>query len=316
VDVGPSCAPDDTPISQAPDGYTSAVYRVRVGTEFVTANGIRFHLRTDGDGPLLLLLHGFPQTSYMWHNVMPALAASGYRVVAPDLRGIGESSRPKRISDYRLRTLGDDVAALIRALGAERAHVIGHDWGGVIAWQAAFSHPEVVDRLVVVNAPPAQAIVGAWLTSPRQLGRSWYVFFFNLPWLPEWLLARPRTMGRLLWPGNFSDGEIEVYRDAITRPGAARAGLAYYRAATRWVVPELRRLRRKRVLSPTLVLWGEQDPALGKELTLHLDRYVRGPLLIEHLPDAGHWVIQDLPDRFVELVADFLTDPGYQRATQ
>jgi len=298
------------------DGCASGDYRDRVRTEFVTANGIRFHLRTDGDGPLVLLLHGFPQTSYMWERVIPPLAARGFRVVAPDLRGIGESSRPRHIRDYRLRVLGNDVAGLIRALGAERAHVIGHDWGSVVAWEAAFSHPEVVDRLVVVNGPPAQAIVRAWLTSLRQLGRSWYVFFFNLPWLPEWLLTRPRAMGRLLWPGNFSDGEIEVYRDAMTRPRAAWAGLAYYRAASRWVVPELGRLRRKRVLSPTLVLWGEQDPALGKELTLHLDRYVRGPLLIAYLPDAGHWVIQDLPDRFVELVTDFLTDPGYQRATQ
>jgi len=287
-----------------------------VRTEFVTANGIRFHLRTDGDGPLVLLLHGFPQTSYMWEQVIPPLAARGFRVVAPDLRGIGESSRPRRIRDYRLEVLGDDVAALIRALGEERAHVIGHDWGALVAWEAALSHPEAVDRLVAVNGPPAQAIVRTFFTSLRQLGRSWYVFFFNLPWLPEWLLTRPRAMARLLQPGNFSDGEIEVYRDAITRPGAARAGLAYYRAATRWVVPEMRRLRRKRVLSPTLVLWGERDPALGKELTLHLDRYVRGPLLIEHLPDAGHWVIQDLPDRFVELVGDFLTDPGYRRATQ
>jgi epoxide hydrolase 4 len=285
-----------------------------VRTEFVTANGLRFHLRTDGDGPLVLLLHGFPQTSYMWERVMPPLAARGFRVVAPDLRGIGESSRPRRIRDYRLEVLGDDVAALIQALGEERAHVIGHDWGGVVAWEAAFSHPEAVDRLVTVNGPPAQAIVRALVSSPRQLGRSWYVFFFNLPWLPEWLVTRPRAMGRILSLGNFSDAEIEVYRDAITRPGAAWAGLAYYRAATRRVFSDVRRLRHRKVPSPTLVLWGERDPALGKELTLHLDRYVRGPLLIEYLPDAGHWFIQDSPDRFVELVADFLADPGYQRA--
>jgi epoxide hydrolase 4 len=285
-----------------------------VRTEFVTANGLRFHLRTDGDGPLVLLLHGFPQTSYMWERVMPPLAARGFRVVAPDLRGIGESSRPRRIRDYRLEVLGDDVAALIQALGEERAHVIGHDWGGVVAWEAAFSHPEAVDRLVMVNGPPAQAIVRALVSSPRQLGRSWYVFFFNLPWLPEWLVTRPRAMGRILSLGNFSDAEIEVYRDAITRPGAAWAGLAYYRAATRRVFSDVRRPRHRKVPSPTLVLWGERDPALGKELTLHLDRYVRGPLLIEYLPDAGHWFIQDSPDRFVELVADFLADPGYQRA--
>lgn len=280
-------------------------------TEFVTANGIRFHLQSDGDGPLLLLLHGFPQTSYMWHHVMPALARSGYRVVAPDMRGIGESSRARRIRDYRLRILGDDVAALVAALGEKKAHLIGHDWGGLVAWETAFAHPEVVDRLVIVNAPPVQGWARTVLTSPRQLGRSWYVFMFNLPWLPQWLVTRPRAMQRLLRPGRFTDEEIGIYRDAISRPGAAWAGLAYYRALTRWFLSDIRRLRRKKVASPTLVIWGEPDPALGKELTLHLDRYVVGPLRIQYVPDAGHWVIQDFPERFVELVTDFLADPGY-----
>jgi pimeloyl-ACP methyl ester carboxylesterase len=289
-------------------------YRGWVRTEFVTANGIRFHLQTDGDGPLILLLHGYPQTSYMWHHVMPLLAARGYRVVAPDLRGIGQSSRPTRVKDYRLSILGDDVAALIRALGEEKGHVIGHDWGGLVAWEAAFSHPEVLDRLVIVNAPPSQGMVKTLLASLRQLGRSWYVFFFNLPWLPEWLLTRPRAMSRLLWPGTFSDEEIQVYGKALARPRAAWAGLAYYRAASRGVFSDLRRLRGKKVASPTLVIWGDQDPALGTELTLHLDKYVRGPLRIQHLPDAGHWIIQDSPERFVELVTDFLADPGYAKS--
>ena len=280
-------------------------------TEFVTANGIRFHLETDGHGPLVLLLHGFPQTWYMWHQVMPALAALGYRVVAPDLRGIGDSSRPTRIRDYRLQILGNDIAALIAELGEERAHVIGHDWGGVVAWEAAFAHPAMVDRLVIVNAPPVPGWVRTVLSAPRQLGRSWYVFLFNLPWLPEWLVTRPRAMRRLLRPGKFSEEEIGIYRGALARPGAAWAGLAYYRALSRWVFSDLRRLRGKKIASPTLVIWGEPDPALGKELTLHLDRYVRGPLRIEYVPDAGHWVIQDLPERFVELVRGFLAEDSW-----
>jgi pimeloyl-ACP methyl ester carboxylesterase len=288
----------------------SASYGGRVRTEFVTANGIRFHLETDGDGPLILLLHGFPQTSYQWHHVLPMLASHGYRVVAPDLRGIGESSRPTRVKDYRLSVLGDDVAALIRALGEERAHVIGHDWGGIIAWEVGFSHPEAVDRLVIVNAPPAPAMVRTLLTSLRQLGRSWYIFFFNLPFLPERFLTggHSRIMPRLLEPGHFSAEEIQVYADAICRPRAAWAGLAYYRAASRAVFADLRRVRHKKVASPTLVIWGEPDPALGKELTQHLNRYVSGPLQIQYVPDAGHWVIQDFPERFVELVAGFLAE--------
>src|SRR5512132_3192994 len=139
--------PTPIPRSAVSAAVARASYRDRVRTEFVTANGIRFHLETDGEGPLILLLHGFPQSSYQWHHVLPMLAAHGYRVVAPDLRGIGESSRPNRVKDYRLSVLGDDVAALIRELGEERAHVIGHDWGGIIAWEVAFSHPDAVDRL-------------------------------------------------------------------------------------------------------------------------------------------------------------------------
>lgn len=296
----------------ASDGRASADYRGRVRTEFVTANGIRFHLQTDGDGPLVLLLHGFPQTSYMWHRVIAALAPRGYRAVAPDLRGIGESSRPRRIADYRLSILGDDVAALIKALGEERAHVIGHDWGGLVAWETALAHPEAVDRLVIVNAPPAQAMVRTFLTSPRQLLRSWYVFFFALPGLAERLFKRRhgRVMTRIFEAGNFSDEEIKVYRDAICRPGAAWAGLAYYRAAVRTVFSDLARLRGRKVLSPTLVIWGERDPSLGKELTLQLDRYVSGPLRIDYFPDDGHWIIQDHPERFVELVTGFLAEGG------
>jgi pimeloyl-ACP methyl ester carboxylesterase len=285
-------------------------YARPVSTEFVEANGIRFHVETDGEGPLVLLLHGFPQTWYMWKRVMPALAAHGFRVVAPDTRGVGETSRPTRIEDYRLRTLGDDVAALIRALGEEKAHIIGHDWGGVIAWETAMAHPEVVDRLVVVNAPPMPGMVRTYLTSPLQLLRSWYIGFFQLPRLPERFLTRRHAdvMRVMLAPGNFSDEEIEVYRDAICRPGAAWAGLAYYRAIVRSLASDLRRLRGKKVRSRTLVIWGDRDVALGKELTHGLDRYVRGPLRIEHLPDARHFVVQDYPDRFVELVTGFL-DP-------
>ncbi len=279
-------------------------------TEFVAANGIRFHLRTQGDGPLVLLLHGFPQSSYAWRHLIPQLAAHGYRVVAPDLRGYGETSRPKRIRDYRISTLGDDVAALIAALGEPKAHLIGHDWGGAVAWETAFAHPEVVDRLVVINCPPAQALVRAWRTSLRQLRLSWYIFFFALPYLPERFLTRRHggVLARFFEGGSFSADDLEIYRAAICRPGAASAALAYYRAASRTVLSDGRRLHDKTVASPTLVIWGEQDPALGKELTLHLDRYVRGPLRIEYLRDAGHWVVEQFPDRVADLLTNFLAE--------
>jgi pimeloyl-ACP methyl ester carboxylesterase len=285
-------------------------YRGPMRTEFVTANGIRFHFKTEGGGPLVLLLHGFPEFWYEWRHLIPALAAHGYRVVAPDLRGYGETSRPTRIRGYRISILGDDVAALIGALGERKAHLIGHDWGGAVAWETAFAHPEVVDRLVVVNCPPAQALVRAWRTSLSQLRRSWYFFFFALPGLPERVLTRRHgeALTRFFEGANFSADDLEVYREAICRPGAAWAALAYYRAAARSVLSDRARLHGRKVASPTLVIWGEQDPALGKELTLGLDRYVRGPLRIEYLPDAGHWVVEQFPDRVAELVTGFLAE--------
>jgi len=285
-------------------------HRVSMNTEFIEANGIRFRVEVDGDGPLILLLHGFPHFSYQWRHILPSLAARGYRAVAPDLRGIGQTSRPTRIEDYRLPILGEDVAALITALGERKAHVIGHDWGGLIAWETAFAHPEVVDRLITVNGPPAHIPPRRWGARLRQLARSWYAFYFALPWSPERFLTRGHSgiMPRLLDGGRFSLEETAVYRDAICQPDAAWAALAYYRAWVRNIFANARRLRGKVVTAPTLVIWGERDRSLGVELTHDMDRYVRGPLRIVRLPEEGHWLVQNQPDRFAEMVMDFLEE--------
>jgi epoxide hydrolase 4 len=281
-------------------------------SEFVEANGIRFHVEVDGDGPLIVLLHGFPQSSYMWRDTGPELAKRGFRTAAPDTRGIGQTERPDRIDEYRLEILGDDVAALIGALGAQKAHLIGHDWGGLIAWETAFNHPEVVDRLITVNGPPGHIIPRRWRNRLRQLGHSWYAFYFSLPRNPERFLTRGHSqiMPRLLRGGDFSPEEIAVYRDAICQPGAARAGLAYYRAWVRGLRGNVARLRGRTVSAPTLVIWGEQDPSLGVYLTEDMDRYVRGPLRIVRLPEENHWFIQNQPERFIEMVTAFLHDPN------
>jgi len=286
-------------------------------TEFVEANGIRFHCQVEGSGPLVLLLHGFPQFWYEYRHLMPALAAAGFRAVAPDMRGIGDTSRPNRIEDYQLRILGDDVAALIEALGERKAHVMGHDWGGIVASEAALSHPEAVDRLILVNGPPAITLGRAIHHSWRQRFRSSYVLFFRIPRLPEWWLTagHGRAMTFLLSDGQFSPKDVAVYRDAICQPGAAWAGLAYYRSIAHTIQDDANRLRGKTIGSPTLVLWGERDRALRRDLALRLDSQFTAPPRKAFFPDVAHWLIEDRPDDVARLVIDFLNE-GRAEASQ
>jgi pimeloyl-ACP methyl ester carboxylesterase len=279
-------------------------------SEFVEANGIRFHCLTEGRGPLVLLLHGFPQFSYEYRHLVPALAAAGYRAVAPDLRGFGQSSRPGRIEDYRVQTLGDDVAALVEAFGEERAHVMGHDWGGIVASEAALSHQERVDRLILVNGPPELVLARGIKHDWGQRLRSSYVAIFRIPRLPEWWITSGHgwPMTFLLSDGHFTKAEVGVYRDAICRPGVAWAGFAYYRSIARTVRDDGRRLRGKTIASPTLVLWGERDRALKRRLAEKMDRDFSGPIRKVFFPDVGHWVIEDRPDEVARLVIDFLDE--------
>ena len=278
--------------------------------DFVEANGIRFHCLTDGAGPLVLLLHGFPQFSYEYRHLVPALAKAGYRAVAPDLRGIGESSRPERIEDYQLQILGDDIASLVEALGEQKAHVMGHDWGGIVASEAALSHPDRVDRLILVNGPPARVIGRGVNHDWGQRLRSMYVAIFRIPRLPEWWITwgHGRVMKYLLSDGNFSTEDVNVYRDAICRPGAAWAGFAYYRSIVRTIRADGQRLRGKTIGSPTLVLWGERDRALGRKLAHYMDKEFSGPIRKVFFPDVAHWVIEDRPEEVARLVIDFLDE--------
>src|SRR3954451_16988189 len=154
----------------------------------VTVNGVRLHYVETGEGPLVVLLHGFPEFWWTWRHQIPALAAAGFRVVALDMRGYAESGKPPRWQDYRMEILAADVARLIAALGEERAHVVGHDWGAAVAWMVATLHPERVERLAILNVPHPARMERALRTSPRQLLHSWYMFFFQIPWLPERLM--------------------------------------------------------------------------------------------------------------------------------
>jgi pimeloyl-ACP methyl ester carboxylesterase len=279
-----------------------------------TINGIRLHYVEAGVGPLVVLLHGFPEFWYSWRHQLPALAGAGFHAVAPDLRGYNESDRPAGVRSYRLHLLVDDVAELIAHLGERRATVVGHDWGGVIAWTLAMHRLDLVERLAILNAPHPAAFRRELRRKPAQWLRSAYMLFFQLPWLPEWMLAAAdyALVRRLLRrdpvrPGAFTAEDITRYRDALAWPGARTAALNYYRAllgkdqnAFAEVSP---------VLAPTLLVWGERDRYLGVGLTEGLDQWVPD-LRVARLPHASHWVQNDAPDDVNRLLLGFIqSDP-------
>jgi pimeloyl-ACP methyl ester carboxylesterase len=247
------------------------------------------------DGTPVVLLHGFPEFWYSWRHQLPALAAAGFRAIAPDLRGYNLSDKPKGLRNYTTEQLVGDVVGLIRACGHERAHVVGHDWGGALAYQFAARHPEMMRRLVIMNAPHPRLLLRRLRRSFTQLRRSWYMFFFQLPKLPERMILRDDFMPRVLrgmatHKESFDDDVLARFTEAIRQPGAATATINYYRAAMR------RPSRGSSMIDcPTLVLWGDRDHALGVELLEGLDTFVPH-LEVRHVPDASHWIQNDCPE--------------------
>jgi pimeloyl-ACP methyl ester carboxylesterase len=275
-------------------------------------NGVRHHFieaNEAGCGPLVVLLHGFPEFWYSWRHQIPALARAGFRVVAPDLRGYNQSEKPQGVKNYRLSLLVEDVACLIRELGETRASVVGHDWGGALAWAFAMRRPDLVDRLAVLNAPHPAAFRRE-MRNPRQWLRSWYMFFFQLPYLPEWWLqanhyALLESMMRLqpARPGAFTEDDIRRYKEALAQPGARTATVNWYRALFRYP-GEMKEV--KPILAPTLLVWGERDPYLGVNMTRGLERWVPD-LRVVRLPGVSHWVQNDEPAEVNRLLLEFLT---------
>ena len=271
----------------------------------VRVNGVRLHCMVEGEGPLVLLLHGFPETSHAWRKQIPALAKR-FRVVAPDLRGYGRSEKPRGIDAYRTPVLADDIATLIHEFGTERAHVVGHDWGGGVAWGLAILRPEVVNRLAVLNCPHPAIMQKALRSNWTQIRKSWYIFAFQLPWLPEWALSRSGakalkdSLRRSAKPGTFSDAHLDDYARAFSAPGAATGAINYYRAAARSRVPS------GKIRAPTLLIWAEDDVALGMELTRGIDDLFETTPRVEYVPDTSHWVMEERPEVVNRLLLEFL----------
>ncbi|HVZ34468.1 MAG TPA: alpha/beta fold hydrolase [Polyangiaceae bacterium] len=293
--------------------------QARLDTRLVETRGLRFEVAACGAGDrLALLLHGFPDTPHSYRRQMPLLARLGYRVWAPYLRGYGKSDKPRGVRAYTLDALENDVTDLIDASGARSVLLVGHDWGGGIAWSYAMHGTRPLERLVVLNSPHPECLRRG-LRTRAQLARSWYMFFFQLPWLPE-LLLRARdcraitdaVRGTAVHPEHFSDEDMEVLRRNAREPGALTAMLNYYRAM-RLSGARTRDRGVATIRVPTLLLWGERDQALGKELTYGTERFVEN-LTIRYLPDASHWVQQDAPEAVNAILEEWLAEPSVAHA--
>lgn len=267
----------------------------------IRANGIEFHVALAGDdaAPLLLCLHGFPECWYSWRHQLRGLAHL-FLVAAPDLRGYGETDKPP--SGYGIRTLAADAAALVHALGRERAILVGHDWGGLIAYAAAALHPAGFERLVVLNCPHPAA-VGRAFRSLDQLRRSWYIFAIQVPGLFDWRLAKDDAsiIPRMFMAGArrrsmLARQDLDELRRAFARPGVVSAALAYYRENLSPLALLRGRMALPPVHQPTLVLHGRDDPFVGPTLFEGHERFFRGPYEIRYIADCGHWTQQEVPD--------------------
>ena len=297
-------------------------HSVSITHAYASVNGVRLHYAESvGGEDLVILLHGFPEFWYSWRHQLPALGAH-YHVVAPDLRGYNLSDKPPRVEDYQLDVMVSDVIGLIDYFGASKAAIVGHDWGAGLAWAIAQRHPERVSKLAVMQVPPA----AAWRAnmSVRQLLRSWYMFFFQLPRVPEWLIGRNNFAAldrvfkdQVARAGSFTDEDIEKYKAALREPAALTAAVNYYRANV------FRLMRRKpeaggksgggtpgekdgRIRVPTLFIFAEQDPAILAQTVMGVASYINAPYREVRIPDCSHWVQNEAPEEVNTALLEFL----------
>lgn len=280
---------------------------------FIDANGLRFHVATAGpeDGPLIVLLHGFPEFWFGWRRQIDDIASAGYRVWAPDQRGYNLSDKPNGAASYAIDHLAADIIGLIDAAGAEQAVVVGHDWGGAVAWHLAAKYPKRVAKVAILNVPHPEVMLRHLRRGPCQLLRSSYIFFFQLPALPEWWLGF-RHGGRLAQKlrhtsraGAFSDDELAKYGDAWSQPGAMTGMLNWYRAAMRHPSPDS---YPSPIEVPVLLIWGSRDAFLGQEMAQpSIERCLHGRL--EVIGSATHWVHLEEAERINRLIIEFLAAP-------
>ncbi len=274
-------------------------------------NGITLHAVEAGpeDGPLVILLHGFPEFWYGWRYQIEALANAGYRVLAPDQRGYNLSDKPKEISAYNLDELAGDVVGLIDEVGREKAYLTGHDWGGA-AWWTAVKYPQRLEKLAILNAPHPKVMRWNILHNRAQRRKSWYFLFFQIPFFPEWRMRKDnwrigvRALQGTSRKGIFSSADISCYREAWSQPGAAKGMINWYRASLR---SRPKRVPSQRVTVPTLLIWGAKDRFPVRELAQpSIDWCDEGKLIF--IEEASHWVQHEEPARVTELLLEFFAN--------
>jgi pimeloyl-ACP methyl ester carboxylesterase len=284
---------------------------------YAQIGGIRLHYAERGEGDkLVILLHGFPEFWYSWRHQLKELGER-YHVVAPDMRGYNLSDKPPRVEDYRMDNLIDDVTGLIRHFGKEKAVVVGHDWGAAVAWGVALKHPEYVSRLVAMQVPPP----AAWRENMtfKQALRSWYMLFFQIPVLPEWLISLndfasiERSLKEIPTSRNaFTNTDIALYKKALREPNALVSAVNYYRANfvslffKQQQKNDSEDLRDYRVRVPTLLIYGEQDKFIVPETLRDVNRFVDAPYHEARFKNYGHWIQNEAPDEVNAELANFL----------
>jgi pimeloyl-ACP methyl ester carboxylesterase len=284
-----------------------------IRTAMVNANGLTFEVDQCGDGGrFALLLHGFPESKYSWRYQMPLLASLGYTAWAPNMRGYGKSSRPQGVAAYHIDNLVADAAALIDVAGAKETLLIAHDWGAIVAWQLAIRKTRPLSRLVIMNVPHP-ACLARELRTWKQLRKSWYVFFFQIPWLPERVLTTKsaEAVQRAFFDmavdkSRFPVAVTDEYRRTALEPGAMTAMINYDRAALRAGEAAMNP-KPGTVDTPTLLIWGEEDTALDKATTIGTDAYVKN-LTLRYLPGVSHWVQQEAPEKVNAMIEAWLND--------
>jgi pimeloyl-ACP methyl ester carboxylesterase len=287
-----------------------------IRTEFVEANGLRFEVNMCGEGDkLALCLHGFPEHAYSWRYQLPLLAELGYTAWAPNLRGYGKSSRPPYMEDYSVENLMEDVGGLVDASGCKSVVLIAHDWGAVVAWLFAIRKIRPLEKLIIMNVPHPGPASKAMKSGFTQLRKSWYIFFFQIPWLPEFLfgLNNAKGIGDAIRNSSedesrFPEEDLQVYRDNANQPGALTAMINWYRGLLRGGGAKRQADLGYPVIEvPTLMVWGEEDVALSKATTYGTEEYV-SDFRIRYLPRVSHWVQQEAPEAVNAMVEAFLKE--------